>query len=71
MEKTEITQAMHPTKMLGNLKTSGGNAFDVYATFSREYVLMFPVVIIGSQDKQGIPVRVADLSPKIRHRLGC
>ena len=71
MENTESTQAMHPTKMLGNLKTSRGNAFDVYATFNREYVLMFPIVITGSQDKQGIPVRVADLSPNIRHRLGC
>jgi hypothetical protein len=71
MENTESTQAMHPTKMLGSLKTSGGNAFNIYATSSREYVLMFPISIIGSQDKQGIPVKVADLSPKIRHRLGC
>lgn len=71
MQETSITQAMHPIRILGSIKTKRGNAFNIYATASREHVLMFPLGTSGSQGEQGTPVKIADLSPKIRQKLGC
>jgi hypothetical protein len=42
VEKIEINLEIQPTRILGSLRTRAGNEFNIYATSSREHVLMFP-----------------------------
>jgi hypothetical protein len=71
MEKIELSLEMQPTRILGSIKTRAGSEFNIYSTASREHVLMFPITSTGKQGAQGTPVKVVDLNPGMRQRLGC
>ena len=71
MEKIETTLQMQPIRILGSIKTRAGSKFNVYATNSRKHVLMFPIDPSGKQGAQGTPVKVVDLKPRMRQKLGC
>jgi hypothetical protein len=71
MDKIEINLEMQPTRILGSIKTRAGSEFNIFSTASREHVLMFPVDSLGKQGAQGTPVKLADLNPRMRQRLGC
>jgi hypothetical protein len=58
-------------KFIGTARTEAGTKLTVFTTVSRKYVSMSPLTPSGRQCPKTIPVKVADLSPKIRRRLGC
>jgi hypothetical protein len=59
------------TKFIGIARTEAGTKLNVFGTVSRQYVSMSPIAPNGRQYPKSIPVKLADLSPKIRRRLGC
>jgi hypothetical protein len=71
MANITINPAVQPTRFLGSIKTKAGSEFNIYATSSRQHVVMFPVALSGRQGQNGLPVKVADLTPRMRQKLGC
>jgi hypothetical protein len=60
-----------PVRLISTLRNKFGTKYHVYSTGSREHVLMSPVTPGGRETDIKIPVKIADLSLKIRRRLGC
>jgi hypothetical protein len=59
------------TKFIGTVRTSAGSKIKVFSTVSKRHVAMYPLTPSGGMKYQSIPVKVHDLSPKLRRRLGC
>jgi hypothetical protein len=59
------------TKFIGIVRTTQGNKINVFSTVSRKHVSMYPLTKSGHMKVKGIPVKVHDLAPKLRRRLGC
>jgi hypothetical protein len=58
-------------RLIGTLRNKHGTKYHVYSTVSRDHVLFRPVTPNGRETDIKIPVKIADLSLKIRRRLGC
>jgi hypothetical protein len=71
MKKADIALEIQPKRILGRIKTKAGSEFNVYTTASRAHVLMFLISESGQQEESGKPIRLCDLGPKLRQRLGC
>jgi len=71
--KTALKYApeMIPMRLIGSLRNNHGTKYHVYSTASRKHVLFAPVTPGGREADIKIPVKIADLSLKIRRRLGC
>jgi hypothetical protein len=59
------------TKFIGTIRTTQGNKINVFSTVSRKHVAMYPLTPSGQMKYLGLPVKVHDLAPKMRRRLGC
>jgi hypothetical protein len=59
------------TRFIGTARTEAGTRLNVFSTISRKHLSMFPLAPNGAPKVQGIPVKLADLSPQVRRRLGC
>jgi hypothetical protein len=60
-----------PVRLTGTLRNKFGTKYHVYSTISRDHVLFSPVTPSGRETDIKIPVKIADLSLKIRRLLGC
>jgi hypothetical protein len=60
-----------PVRLISTLRNRHGTKYHVYLTVSRDHVLMSPLTPSGRETDIKIPVKIADLSLKIRLRLGC
>jgi hypothetical protein len=60
-----------PVRFIGTLRNKHGTKYHVYSTASKEQILMSPVTPSGRETNIKIPVKIADLSLKLRRRLGC
>jgi hypothetical protein len=62
---------MMPISLLGTTATKSGTKLNVYSTLSKKHVLMCPVEQVEGKGVIGTPVKIVDLPPKLRQRLGC
>jgi hypothetical protein len=60
-----------PMKYIGTARTEAGTQLNVFSTISRSHVSMSPIASNSHQYPKSIPVKLADLSPQVRRRLGC
>jgi hypothetical protein len=58
-------------RFIGSARTEAGTRLNVFSTISREHISIYPLTPNGALKVQGIPVKLADLSPQVRRRLGC
>jgi hypothetical protein len=67
----EIKPETQAKRYLGCIETRAGKKFNIFATASLEHVLLNPVDLLGKKAVKGTPVKISDLQPRMRERLGC